>query len=206
MKKMLIFSVMAVLAFSSFAQAVPVDPDPDGMSVYFDMDATAFCIDTQPGYFPITAYLMVTNHSTELDYIVSWEAQLTVEGNPLVPIPSGWDLTAGAANYGSGDDYIVGTVAPPLDFTGDATMLASITLAFLGGEVDPYAIFTIGQVPGSTSFPEGAGYTSQPGSPIPCQHIFDAWGTPCAWVNGSEEDCGGTANEDKTWGSVKSLY
>ncbi len=84
-------------------------------------------------------------------------------------------------------------------------MLASITLTFLGDEIDPYAIFTIDRTTGSTIFPEGAGCTSEIGSPIPCQHIFGAWGTPCAWIN--NENCGSAvANEDTTWGDVKSLY
>jgi|SaaInl4_150m_RNA_FD_contig_41_1016458_length_1529_multi_7_in_0_out_0_2 hypothetical protein len=206
MKKMLVFSVMAVLAFSSFALAVPADPDPDGMSVYFDLAATDFCAETVDGvYTPITAYLVVTNPSVDDLYILAWEAQLVVEGNPTVPIPSGWTLTTGAQNFGSGDDYIVGTTSPPLAFTGDATMLGSMTLAFIGYEVGPYATFTVGRVPGSTSFPEGAGYSAAVGFPIPCQHIFGAWGTPCAWVNGAG-NCDTVANEEMTWGSVKSLY
>ncbi|MBC8366474.1 hypothetical protein H8E52_03605 [bacterium] len=204
MKKMLVLSMVAVLAFSSFAMA-QIDPDDDGMGIYFDTGATIFCVETIGSYQPITAYLVVTNHSVAEPAILGWEARLEIDGNPMVAIPSSWNLTSGALNVGSGDDYICGTTNPPLAFTGTATVLADITLTFIGYEVGPYANFSVGRATGSLTYPDGGGYASQVGFPTPCQHIFGAWGTPSAWVNGGE-NCDIIANEEMTWGSVKTLY
>ncbi len=204
MKKMLVFSVMAVFAFSSLAIA-QIDPDPDGMGIYFDTGATSFCIETTGAYQPITVYLMVTNQSVSEPSILAWEAKLIVEGNPTVAIPTGWTLTTGAQNFGTGNEYIVGTTLPPLAFTGTATVLASITLSYLGIEVGPYGTFAVARVPGSTSFADGGGYSAAVGFPTACQPIFGTWNTASAWINGGE-NCFTVANEDMTWGDVKTLY
>ncbi len=204
MKHRLLFLIVLSLAMCGPASA-QIDPHPDGMSIYFDLGATQFCYELGPGYQPVTAYLMLTRPSTNQPAVLAWEARLEVDANPIVPLPVCWTYTHDGFGWDCGPDNIVGTTTPPLAFTGEATMLASITLSYIGIEVDPYAIFTIGRVTGSTTFPEGPGYTSEAGSPTPCQHIFGAWGTPCAWVN--KDNCElVVANNVMTWGNVKALY
>ena len=202
MKKMLVLSVMAVFALSSMAFAA-VDPDPDGMGIYFDTSADTYCLaEATPGV-QIPVYIMLTNPSTA-NPVLSWEARVTYEGDALFGTSGGnvqWTFTNAGTNVGDAVDLIVGTGAEPVAMTGEATILASANLAWFatGG----YAVFSIGRTTGSLTFSEGAGYVAEIGVPIPCQHIFGTWGAPSAWING---ECAGVANEDMSWGSVKSLY
>jgi len=203
MKKMLVFSVVAVFAFSSLATA-QIDPYADGMGIYFDAGATTFCTDYVDGVVTVAAYLVVTNQSTLLPAVLAWEANLHVDTDAFLG-GGAWTLAQEFdLNVGSGDNFQVGTTNPPLAFTGTATVLATHALTFIGNG-GTYGTYTIGRVEGSIGSHEGALYTSQVGIDIACQHIFGAWGTPSAWVNGAE-NCDTIANEDMTWGSVKSLY
>ncbi|MBC8424123.1 hypothetical protein H8E07_08375 [bacterium] len=209
MKKMFALAAVAVLAFVSFAVAQPIDPDADGMSFYFDEGATEYCLmvdDWVPaiGAGPtIMGYLVVTNPNTPYPSIQAWEAVVIMTTNSYTP-PTGLTLTPGAADYdGDLNDYVVGcggTAAIPI--TGDTAVIATVSMAWLGFEGSASAVVEIYGVAGSISFPEGPGYAAEAGFPSPCQPLLGAWG-PCAWING---DCNPIANEDLTWGAVKSLY
>jgi hypothetical protein len=198
MKKML--ALVAVLVFSSMAMA-QIDPDPDGMSLYFDTEGMTFCMDYD-GSVPlsITAYLLLTNASVSEPAVLGWEAHLEIESNAFSINP--WVLYDGT-NVGSGMDFIVGNGAFPLPIVDGVCALAEVGILFFG-QIDPYAIYTVTGVEGSLSYPNGTGYAAEVGFPKPCQPIFGTWGA-CAWVNGGN-NCFSIANEDMTWGSVKSLY
>lgn len=60
MKWTLVFLAVAVLISSSPALA-QLDPDPDSIGLYFDLEATVNCTDMPPGV--VICYLMVTNIS-----------------------------------------------------------------------------------------------------------------------------------------------
>ncbi len=208
LKKIFLITLLIVIAIpcSTYAQ---IDPDPDGMSIYFDLEAMCFMVHTIPGaYSPITAFLMVTNPSTPHPKITGWEAHLEVDGNPGLPIPNRWTiLGSDGVDVTTGNDYIQ-TVDLPI--MGSVTILAHITVSFIGYEVNPTCTFTMGGVPGSTTFTEGPGYIAAPGDPIPAIAIFGSWDIETAWINGMDEGCSPIPNpfpvEVMTWGAVKSLY
>ncbi len=183
--------------------AAQVDPDPDGMSVYFDTEGLDFCYETSgtPEPETVTAYLLLTRPTA--DQVVSWEARVAedVEAfyhhwtvvNDASVIPLTWP-----------DLYVY--VDPPLETDGTPVVLAYLEIIFFG-QISPHAIITVDGIPGSLSFPPGhPGYAPAPGVPITCNLIHDSPGDPVAWIN-HPDDCDDIiASGDLTWGAVKRLY
>jgi len=210
----MVLMMLVVVFVCESTAAQPVDPDPDGMGVYFDTEGMTWCLDVDDwvpmiGAGPtIPAYLLVTRPSTSLPNIHGWEAHVEIVTNSFTP-PTGWTLTPGAVNTGKEGDYVVdvsGTASIPI--MGDAVMLATIEIAWLGFEGHASAIISLRGVEGSQLHPGGPGYHSDDATaPVPCQCYFGSWG-PVAWVNG---DCNPVwpyrvVDESLTWGEVKSLY
>lgn len=200
--------LIVLMLLATCVGAVPVDPDPDGMGMYFDTEGVNSCIwvdDWVPaiGAGPnITVYLLVTHPDTPYPSIQAWEAHVEFITNSYTP-PSGLTLPALAVDYdGDLDDYVVGCGgAAAIPITGDATVIAWADLTWLGYEGSASATCLLRGVDGSQSFPEGPGYAAEAGFPSPCHSLWGIWG-PVSWINGL---CP-TANESMTWGSVKSLY
>ena len=199
-------AILAVLIMSSLGVAQPIDPDSDGMSIYFDTEGTVYCLeldDWEPaaGAGPeITAYLLVTRPDTSYPGIQAWEAHVEMHTNSLTP-PTGLFLAAAFCDYHPGpDDYMAGDWVIPI--TGDATAIAWVDLSWTGWEGHAEATFILRGVEGSIYFPDGPGYHAEAGFPSPCQPLFGAWGE-VAWINGG---CQTVGDEEMTWGAVKGLY
>jgi len=197
---------MLVISVPVIAQ--PIDPDPDGMSIYFDTEGTIYCLeldDWEPaaGAGPeITAYLLVTRPDTSFPFIGAWAAHIEIVTNSNTP-PTGWRLAGnGMADYdGDPDDYVVG-MGHGTFFTGDATVIAWVELSWSGWEGHAVATFILEGVEDLFTFPDNPGYAAEPGFPSPCQPLFGAWGE-VAWINGG---CQTVSDAKLTWGAVKSLY
>jgi hypothetical protein len=197
MKKLLALAAIALLAGSAFAQ---IDPDPDGMGVYFDMEGLVNCQEVAFTGGPqfVNAYLLLTNPSGA--QVLAWEARVISDIASLSP--GSWVLNGGL-NVGTDPDFIVGMGSNAHLVTGPTVLLASRSVMFfmITGE---YAIFTVKGVPGSASFPDGTpGYQAVLGVMTPAQSPTGSFDAPQSFVNGS---CSVVANEDMAWGSVKSLY
>lgn len=204
--------VIVFLLLATCAGAQPIDPDPDGMGFYFDTEGIEYCIDVDDwvpafGAGPtIMGYLIVTRPDTPFPSIQAWEAQVIIMTNSYTP-PTGLVLTPGAVDYdGDPNDYVVGcggTAAIPI--TGEAVVIASVEMAWLGFEGHAEAHVELYRVQGSQSFPDGPGYAAEAGFLSPCQPYQYPWGD-CAWINHTD-GCGPhIANEGMTWGAVKNLY
>jgi len=200
--------LIMLMLLATCTAAHPVDPDPDGMGVYFNPEGSDYCIWVEdwvpgPGAGPglVNAYLLVTRPDTPFPSIQAWEAQLSIVTNSyLQPVVT---LTPGASDYDSDpEDYVVGCGgANAIPISGDAVVIANIALEFLGFEGSAYVAVSLAGVPDSQSFPDGPGYAAEAGFLSPCHSIWGSWG-PVAYING---DCP-IATEDMTWGAVKSLY
>lgn len=205
----LLLAMMAITITVTPAIAQPVDPDPDGMSIYFDTEGTQWCLDVPPwepavGAGPtITAYLLVTRPSTPHPTILAWEAHVEIITNSHTP-PLQFNHCPGAVDYDSDyEDYVVGCACPELcDIVDDLAMIAWVDIAWLGLEGQAEATFVLRGVDGSISFPDGPGYAAAILEPLPCQPLFGTWGE-VAWVNGG---CQTISSEEMAWGMVKSLY
>ena len=169
----MIVALFLILGVPGFAD--PIDPDPDGMSVYFDLEATTYALyvdDWEPaiGAGPtIPAYLMITRPEPPYSFpgIQAWEAHIEIETNSYTP-PTGWLLTSGFSDFdGDPDDYLAGGCMCVIPFTGPAILIASVELNWLGTEGHAEAEFFLSGIEGSLSFPEGPGYCAGPVSRRP---------------------------------------
>ncbi len=203
--------LVTVLALVCTAAAEPVDPHSDGMSIYFDEAAMEFCMGEPPTYVAVPMYLVITRPSASEPHVMSWEARVLTESNATYGVDGNgqaqWTYYANAINLGDCVDMIVGCSSQPLPIDGAAIVLAHGGLVWTapGG----YARFSIDRTTGSTTFPEGPGYSTGIGQSYQCQHIFGVQGSYCAWVSPEHfgVDCAAAvANEDKTWSEVKALY
>ena len=202
--------LIVLMLIAACAAAQPVDPNPDGMSIYFDTEGTAYCLeldDWEPtaGAGPtITAYLLVTRPDTVFPTIQAWEAHIEIVTNSYTPpSASPWQLTPGSANYTNiPGDYVVSPGHGYQPIICEAVLIAQVDLSWSGWEGHAEATFILEGVEGSLSFPDGPGYAAEAGFPSPCQSLFGEWGE-VAWING---DCLSMGNDDLTWGAVKRLY
>jgi hypothetical protein len=207
MRTLSILAAFIIIVCGGFASAEPIDPDPDGMSIYFDTEGTIYCLeldDWEPaaGAGPeITAYLMVTRPDPPYpaSYVQAWEAHMEIDTNSFLP-PLVY-LTPGMSDYnGDPNDYQVSGWGTPI--TGDVAVIASIRITWQGLEGHAQATYSLWRVDESLAFPDGPGYVAWAGFPTPCQPLFGEWGE-VAWINGG---CLTIADESLTWGEVKSLY
>ena len=195
MKTLLFLVSLFVIGFCVPASAQPIDPDPDGMSIYFDTEGTIYCLevdDWEPaaGAGPtVDAYLLVTRPDTPYPSIQAWVAHIEIETNSLAPYPAAVYLTPGMTDYHAGpDDYIVGNWFTLI--TGDATVIASIDLSWSGWEGHAEATLILEGVEDTIAFPDGPGFAAEAGFLSPCQPLFGAWGE-VAWINGGCQTVGG---------------
>ncbi len=202
MKKMLV--LMAVLAISSMAVA-QIDPDPDGLSVYLDEEATQYCLLEAPVYVAVPVYIVLTNSTEVGQAVLSWELRVELDSNAAFGVDGEgncqWTLSTNAISIGDAVDLIIGTASGPVSIDGTTTILASGGLVY--GAPGGYANFSVGRTTGSTTFGSYGGYSIGVGQSVECQHPFGMPGGEAAWI-GSCPDV--VANEDKTWGEVKALY
>jgi hypothetical protein len=198
MKKLLVMTAIALLAFSVSASA-QVDPDPDGFGVYFDTGATSFNVTYPGGFAPINVYLMITRPSG--DFIRAWECTI-VETNNFT-VPGTWALIGGLDVDGDALDFVVGMGTTPHP-NAPAIMLASKTMYGAAPGAGSAATFIVKGVAGSVSFPGGQpGYVHTLGINTPCQVLTGNMLEPQACINSA---CMVVANEDMSWSSVKALY
>ena len=197
MKKLLALLAITVVASGAMAQ---VDPDPDGIGVYFDTAGTVFEMNTVAPFESVTAYLLITN-PTDPSGVSGWEAVVDVIGAAVAP---SWTLAAGLDVDMSANGFQVGIGVNPLALpAGPAVVLATWT-GFVMAPTDMVQ-FVVGPVPGSVSFADSPGYASgdDAGALFPLQVSSGyPYGAPCAMINGT----GVVANEDMNWSQVKNLF
>ncbi|MBC8424960.1 hypothetical protein H8E07_12620 [bacterium] len=202
-----LISILTLIIICGIAGAQPIDPDPDGMSFYFDTEGHDWLVIVDPwepayGAGPtIATYLLLTRPSTPFWAVKGWEARFEYETNTFTP-PLGLTLTPGAIDLDDDpDDYVVecdDTALIPI--TGDVVVLASVEFSWLGFEGYAEANIHLYGVEGSASFPVSPGYISGLGLLTPCHCIFGSWGSVAFVMNEL------IRNEGMTWGDVKSLY
>ena len=107
MKKFIALAALALLLLSLPAQA-QIYPIPDGLGIYFDTDATQYCLDAFIGRLEI--YLMLTNCS-EPTGISGWECHVTYNVPPD-DVYMGWWLPDGSLNLSIPPDFVVGLGTP----------------------------------------------------------------------------------------------
>jgi hypothetical protein len=197
MKKLLVLMAVVLLASGAMAQ---IDPDDNGMGVYFDTEGTVVCKTTAAPFESVNAYLLITR-PTDTAGVSGWEAAVTIGGAPVAP---SWALAAGLDVDSSASGFQVGIgVAPAALPAAPAVLLATWT-GFVMQPTD-VVTFTVSDVPGSVSFDGTPGYGSgaDAGLLIPLQVSTGFPYVVCAQINGA---CDIVANDEMSWSSVKTMF
>ncbi len=198
MRKWIALACLVSLAISGSALA-QVDPDPDGIGMYFDLEATQYCLDFSGGQ--VFVYLLMTNCS-QSSGISGWEAHVTYTV-PAGDFETGWVLPTGSLNVSSAPDFVVGLGTPhPYE---SAILLATYgILVFNTSTMDFYVgPCNTPSIPGVPVFAAG----DNPGLLLPMQQSSGSPDLPVAQIN-PDGGCPGqvTGSEQDTFGGVKSMY
>lgn len=193
--RILLGSVM--LLAGGFGSAMgQIDPDPDGIGVYFDEAATIVSTPASP-FSTIHAYLILT-HPSAVGGIASWKAFFSTF--PLGDLTSVVGCVGGEPRFGvnfwipmSGCEYmqffVVTEIPQPLL---PVTVLADLEILPMG-EPGPIGLF-VDEVLYSTVGVEGPHITCMPSSGDP--------GLPVAMINGTAP----VPAQAQSWGGVKALF
>jgi hypothetical protein len=204
MKKLVVLLMVSLMATSAFAV---VDPDPDMMGVYFDLNADTHC--TSAGVnIPFFAYFCVTNPSAA--------AIDAYEFGYVMDVPVGFEglifrLATTIANGASqgvdvgvsgplGGDVIVG-LATPLP-GGEVVVVHAMQYMLLADMTVPVYL----SASSSPSLPGGLPVIQEAGGEL--MTVGTSTGgpdIPVAMINDDGTMCP-VAVEADTWGGLKSLY
>jgi len=200
MKKMLVLALAILVSTSAFAQ---IDPDENGIGLYFDELGFEVCTVTTAPFEEVTAYLLATNITEEA--VSGWECEVVTFGAPVAPA---WLLNGlQPLNAFSAPLFAVGLGEGDLatEPENNVVLLATYS-AFVMAPTDVVE-FAIQNLPASSFEPPSPGYAAgdNAGNLIPLQVSSGfPFGNVVAQIN--LPDCGVIANDNVSFGSVKALY
>jgi hypothetical protein len=195
MKKLLAVFAVALIASGAMAQ---VDPDPNGIGIYFDTAATSFET-TVAAYGPVEAFLVLTNVDDPAG-VSGWECRTEIVGDVAY---AGWTLAGGLDADPDPQEWAIGIGTGPAAFA----QAPVIVLATYGGLMLNVGVveFYVYPYTGSLGFDNAPGYASGAAAdvliPLQISNGFP-YGSPCAIINGT----GVVSNEDMSWSGVKDLF
>lgn len=194
-KLLLALFILPALAGVANAQ---LDPDDDGIGVYFDPCACNNCITMDAGAH--RAFLVIT-HPTSPMGVHGWEAKLTATGPIFL---TNVDVLGNNVNVGIlPGEYLVGIVDPLINpFTYPAVVIAIIDF-YLTSTTTPAQFFIDGVF--FHSLPEKVPAYLDGSDTNVIKELKQSTGGrtfPVATING---DCA-VATEGESWGGVKALF
>lgn len=186
--------MLLALAGSASAQ---LDPDDDGIGVYFDPCACNNCITMPAGAH--RAFLVIT-HPTSPAGVHGWEAKMWAEGPVFI---TNVDVLGNNINVGTAPEYMVGIVDPLINpFTYPAVVVAIIDF-YVSSTASPTYFYIDGIR--FHSLPEKMPAYLDGSNTDVIKLLRQSTGGrtfPVATING---ECAVPA-ETETWGGVKSLF
>jgi hypothetical protein len=192
MKKLLVLVLTMVMASSAFAV---VDPDPNMMGIYFDLNADVVNLPGAAPFSTIPAYVMVTNPN--FDALYGYEFGYAVVGNGMMMnvVLNG----PGAINVGTGTNYVVGLGSPLT--TTEATLVATMNFFYMDATGATVTFDLMPSEPSSNDL--GLPTLLLANDQLITVGFSNGTGLGCATVNGSGDI---VATETVTIDAVKSLY
>ena len=201
MRHITILVSMMILTLTTTAVLAAIDPQPDGIGVFFDTEASALC---HPPGSRVDCYLMMTNLSGP--WVRAWTCAVDIDTNlPAVSLGQ-WSLYGGIDVSGTEEDpatlvkrFIVGMESYPEPIDGNVVVATRTMFPMSSTDEVSFRIFPT---------PDFWG---------PCQLCYVhtlGFETPLHVVNGDTDvpqtfitsgDCV-VANEDITWSQLKALY
>ncbi len=194
MKRTFLSSLLILLAAGT--AGAQVDPEPDGLGIYFDPEATSICAD-YVGSGTLTTYLSATNVG-QPGGVAGWEARLVTDTPDLLFL-SAEVVGTGPINLFTAPDFQVGLGVP----LACAPVLVLATVHYF--VMVPGTVGSILVQPCShPSLPGVACYAAgqDPDLLVPFHSVTGGWDGPAARVNA----CGIIGARDDSWGGVKALY
>jgi hypothetical protein len=193
MKKWVVFLAMSGLLIGTHAMA-QIDTGENGIGFYFDQGATINC-DNPGAVGPVDLFLCLTN-LTAPDGVAGWECRVEITQGVYVLDTALSGLNP--VNFGAAPDYIVG-LGEPLPWAPSLVVAVFTIGVFMPDPIELFIKPVVNpSIPGVPAFADG-------GNPDLLIALVQSTGgpdIPVAVING---DCP-VANEDATWGTVKSLY
>jgi len=200
--------LLMILAGAAFGE--PIDPDPNGIGIFFDEGGEVWCADALVGN-QLTAYLCLTRAEDEFGNpdetgFTAWEGRIEASApNVLV----GYSLRGDATNSASEPEFVV-AMGTPLPYQ-ISTVLLEMTVEVTWEWAIGLRVWPSSNPRGPSNLPafETAG---NPGVFRNLQYTL-GWDLPtevpnwCAGIN--DDTCLGgpqVATEVQTWGTVKALY
>ncbi|MFN2370781.1 MAG: hypothetical protein ABR506_06450 [Candidatus Krumholzibacteriia bacterium] len=199
MKKIATAAFLLTLVLAHGYALAQMDPDDDGIGIYFDPCACVNCVPMEPG--PQQGYIVITHPTSQQAGVGGWEAKIWVEGPGVITNVA---FEGNAINFASrADEYIVGIQIPLYNpFMYPAVIVATIDF-LLTDDATPLqwyidAVYFHSAPEEQPAYLDGDDYNII----IPLQQPTGGPTIPVATING---DCAVPTTE-ASWGGVKSLY
>ena len=193
---------MVLVATQACAQ---VDPDPDGIGIYFDETAWDNCLENPCPFTCVEAYLIATNISA--DGLLGWQCSLRTWPDPLlVPLTVEFAYPIFTLQLVNTLPDLSALYTEPVGQGDPAIVLATLSTVYFGGIIQ----FAIGPY-SDLAMPEGPAYLVDD-DPLEWRYLHPSSDTPffcyedtyvvaaigqCTCVVPAEVD---------SWGRVKTLY
>lgn len=197
--KIFVTAAFLLTLILGFGNAVAqLDPDDDGIGVYFDPCACVNCVPMEPG--PQQGYVVITHPTAQQAGVGGWEAKIWLEGPGVITSTS---YQGQSINFFNPPEYFVGIAVPLYNpFMYPAVVVATIDFLLLD-DTQPLQWYIDGvyrhslpeRVP---AYLDGDDYNII----IPLQQPTGGPTIPVATING---ECAVPTTE-ASWGDVKSLF
>ncbi len=198
MKNVVTVAFLLTLILGFGTAVAQLDPDEDGIGVYFDPCACVNCVPMEPG--PQQAYVVITHPTAQEAGVGGWEAKIWMDGPGVI---TGTNYVPNSINFLSPPEYLVGIGVPVYNpFTYPAVVVATFDFLLLD-DSQPLQWYIDGIY--RHSLPER----------VPCYLDGDDYNIiiklqqptggptiPVATING---ECAVPTTE-ASWGDVKSLF
>ncbi len=198
--KKIAFALLLTLFVAGNA-AAQLDPDADGIGVYFDPCACVNCLELPAGEH--LGYVVIT-HPTSAEGVGGWEATIFNTGPGVV---TEWELLGNAINVASRpNEFIVGLGEPVINPYSFPAVVVAIAHLFIIDDSSPVEFFIDGVYFHSIPDNDQPAYLDGSDYDIikPLQQIQGSADLPVAIING---DCSGVvATTSESFDSLKALY
>jgi hypothetical protein len=187
--------MVLLLGAQAFAQ---LDPDDDGIGVYFDPCACVNCLPMDVGQQ--VGWVVITHPTAQEGGVGGWEAKIWIEGPAVI---TNTTLYGDATSFLPAPDYYVGCGTPLYNpFTYPAVVVAKFDFMIFdtATPIDWYidGVYRHSLPERVPAYLDGDDYEII----IPLQQPTGGPDIPVATING---ECA-VEGEDATWGGVKSLF
>ncbi len=198
--KKIAFALLLTVFLTGNALA-QLDPDDDGIGIYFDPCACVNCLDLPAGEH--LGYVVIT-HPTSEEGVLGWEASIWAEGPGVI---LEYEFMGDAVNFATRpNELIVGLGSPLINPYSFPAVVMAIVHIFIFDETAPLNFFIdevyFNSIPDvhQPAYLDGSDYTIIK----PLQQIQGGPHLPVAIVNGNCDDV--VATENTSFDGLKALY